>query len=77
MRRQRQVELCEFEASLVYRASPRTARAISEKKKKPTIKKNTNNITTWWCMLLISALRRQRQAGLVYKLSPSTGWYLW
>jgi hypothetical protein len=38
-RRQRQVDLCEFKASLVYRASSRTARAtqrnpVSKKKKK-------------------------------------------
>ena len=31
-RRQRQVGLCEFEASLVYKASSRTSRAVTEKK---------------------------------------------
>ena len=29
--RQRQVDLCEFEASLVYRASSRTARAVTQR----------------------------------------------
>ena len=36
-RRQRQVDLCEFEASLVYKASSRTAKAVSEK---PCLKQN-------------------------------------
>ena len=39
LKRQRQVDLCEFEASLVYKSSSRTARAtqgnsVSEKKKR-------------------------------------------
>ena len=31
LRRQRQVDLCEFEASLVYRASSRTVRAVTQR----------------------------------------------
>ena len=31
LRRQRQVNLCEFEVSLVYRVSSRTAKAVTEK----------------------------------------------
>ena len=44
--RQRQVELCEFEASLIYKASSRITRAViqrnsaSENKKQTTITKN-------------------------------------
>jgi hypothetical protein len=34
-KRQRQVDLCEFEASLVYKMSSRTARAVIEEK--PTV----------------------------------------
>ena len=37
--RQRQADLCEFEASLVYRASSRTARATQ---RNPVSKKQTN-----------------------------------
>jgi len=45
LRRQRQVELCEFEASLVYRVSSRTARAAH---RHPVSKTNqpTNQTTT-------------------------------
>jgi hypothetical protein len=41
LRKQRQVDLCEFKASLVYRASFRTARATQKKPclEKPKIKK--------------------------------------
>ena len=35
-RRQRQVDLCEFEASLVYRASSRTAKATQKPKPNQT-----------------------------------------
>ena len=31
LRRQRQVDLCEFEASLVYEASSRTVRAVTQR----------------------------------------------
>ena len=37
---QRQAHLCEFEASLVYRASSRTARAVTERN--PVSKQNNN-----------------------------------
>ena len=36
--RQKQVELCEFEASLVYRTSSRTARAVTQRN--PVSKQN-------------------------------------
>jgi hypothetical protein len=39
LRRERQVDLCEFKASLVYKASPRTAKIYT---KKPYLKKTTN-----------------------------------
>ena len=38
LRRQRQVDLCEFEASLVYKASSRTARAVTQRN--PVLEKN-------------------------------------
>ena len=38
VRRQRQVDVCEFEASLVYRVSSRTARATE---RNPVLKKKT------------------------------------
>jgi hypothetical protein len=38
--RQRQEDLCEFEASLVYRVSSRTARATQ---RNPVLNKQTNN----------------------------------
>ena len=47
LRRQRQVDLCEFEGSLIYRASSRTAMAVtqrnpvSKKQKEKKIKKRT------------------------------------
>jgi hypothetical protein len=48
--RQRQVDLCEFEASVVYRASSRTARATQRKpvlkNQKPT--QNKNIILIWF-----------------------------
>ena len=31
LRRQRQMDLCEFEASMVYKISPRTARAVTQR----------------------------------------------
>ena len=37
--RQKQADLCEFEASLVYRASPRTVRAV----RNPVLKKKKAN----------------------------------
>ena len=47
LKRQRQVDLCEFEASLVYKSSSRTARAtqgnsVSEKKKERKKRKKNN-----------------------------------
>ena len=39
--RQRQTDLCEFEASLVYRVSFRTARAVTQRN--PVLKKTKNN----------------------------------
>ena len=43
LRRQRQVDLCELEASLVYRVSSRTARAIQ---RNPVLKKKTKQNKT-------------------------------
>ena len=44
LRRQRQVDFCEFEASLVYRVSSRTSRAMQRtlSQKTKTNKKKTN-----------------------------------
>jgi hypothetical protein len=39
LRRQRQMDLCEFEANLVYRVSSRTARATLEHRKPVSKKK--------------------------------------
>jgi hypothetical protein len=57
LRRQRQVDLCELEASLVYRESTRTARATQRNSVK-----NQNQSQAWWRRPLIPALGRQRQA---------------
>ena len=38
--RQREVDLCEFEVSLVYRASSRTARAVTQRNPVPKIQIN-------------------------------------
>jgi hypothetical protein len=43
VRRQRQVDVCEFEASLVYRVSSRTARATE---RNPVLKKKQNQTRT-------------------------------
>ena len=61
--RQRQVNLCEFEASLLYRASSRAARATQ---RNPVLEKQTNKKQTkqqkrihsgqWWRTPLIPAL---------------------
>jgi hypothetical protein len=53
--RQRQVELCEFQTSLVYRGSSRIAKTTQ---RNPVLK---NQDRQWWYMLLIPALGRQRQ----------------
>ena len=44
LRRQKQVDLCEFEASLTYKVSSRTARAVTEGN--PVSKKTKNKTTT-------------------------------
>jgi hypothetical protein len=57
IRRQRQEDLCEFKASLIYVSSSRTAKTIE----KDSISK-TKKHQAWWCTPLISELGRQRQA---------------
>jgi hypothetical protein len=62
LRRQKQVGLCEFEASMVYKASSRIARATQSLLKKQN--KQTNNPKQQqrhWRTPLIPALGRQRQ----------------
>ena len=57
--RQRQMDLCEFKAGLVYRVSSRPARAI----RRPCLK---NKIPLELCVetpTIILVLRRQRQEG--------------
>ena len=39
IRRQRQIDLCEFEASLVYKSTPRIARTVTQRN--PVLKKQT------------------------------------
>ena len=48
LRRKRQADLCEFKASLVYRASSRAVRLIQ---RIPVLKKK-NYSWAWWCMPL-------------------------
>ena len=56
---QRQVDLCEFEASLVYRASSRRARGIE----RPCLKQlKLETAGQWWHMSFIPTLGRQSQA---------------
>ena len=61
--RQRQVDLWEFEAILVYKSKSRTgSKAIQ---RNPVLKIKTKFIAGWWWHIpLILALRRQRQADL-------------
>jgi hypothetical protein len=54
--RQKQADLCKFEANLVYRASSRTTRSTQEN---PVLK--NQNGRAWWRTPLVPALRRQRQ----------------
>jgi hypothetical protein len=59
--------ISEFKASLVYRVSSRTARAMQRNpvsKNKKTIEKARQS-WTWWQNLLISALGRQKQVDLL------------
>jgi hypothetical protein len=68
LRRQRLVDLCEFKASLVYRASSRTARLYKETlfqrkekkktKQKQTKKKKTQKYHVAMCYGLITSMRR-------------------
>jgi hypothetical protein len=65
--RQRQIDLCEFKNSLVYRVSSKTARARKRfclKKPKPKPQQKNWTCRVWWRMPLIPALGRQRQADL-------------
>ena len=62
--RQRQADLCEFKAGLVYRVSSRTARAITEK---PCLERQTDRQTN------VFGGQAGRKAGLEYtwaSLSP-------
>ena len=51
-RRQRQVNLCELEASLIYRVSSRTARVVIQRNTLP-LKKKTKQTTTTKSMLSV------------------------
>ena len=50
LRRQRQADFCEFEASLVYRGSARTAKATTEK---PCLKRNKKHQDAEQCLNLL------------------------
>ena len=58
--RQRQVDLCEFEDSLVYRGSSRIAKSTQRNPVSlpPSPNKNSQKGQMWWCQRLILALRK-------------------
>jgi hypothetical protein len=79
LRRQRQVDLCEFKASLVYKVSSKTAKAITY---------HTVSCFCWWCLDTIGTLFRggKTRSKMGNPCSPSTdqkgkqwslGWMLW
>ena len=72
-RRQRQADLCKFEANLIYKADVRTGRTVTEKTylEKPHTHTHTHTHTNhndkmqqWYHTSFTSALGRQRQGDL-------------
>ena len=75
--RQRQVDLCEFEASLVYKASSRTGRTVTqrspitrekkkeERKKRKEISNNEHHAGPWFALDNLSVTQPQRAASLL------------
>jgi hypothetical protein len=60
--RQRQADLCEVEASLVYRASSRIARA-TQRNPAPPNKQTNKHIRILWCTSVIHSYSKVRETG--------------